>query len=34
MKHAQTYLCLHALLVSCLQTRMRFWVRPQLLTRI
>ena len=34
MKHTQTYRCLHALLMSCLQTRIRFWVRPQLLTRV
>jgi len=34
MKHAQTSRCLHALLMSCLQTRIRFSVRPQLLTRV
>jgi hypothetical protein len=34
MKHAQTYQRLHPPLMSCLQTQIRFWVRPQLLTRV
>ncbi len=34
MKHTQTYQCLHPPLMSCLQTRIRFLLRPQLLTRV
>jgi hypothetical protein len=34
MKHTQTYQCLRPPLMSCVQTRIRFWVRPQLLTRV
>jgi hypothetical protein len=34
MKHTQTYQGSHPPLKSCHQTYIRFWVRPQLLTRV
>ena len=34
MEHTQTYQDLHPPLKAYLQTYIRFWVRPQLLTRV